>query len=309
MSNESVDVRGWPGLWLAGDHLRLGLVPQLGGRICSAQHDGEELLFVDERLSGVLPDIRLPNDDKSALADLKTALGFQLWGGNKLWVAPEAAWIAGTPPLDLDAGCYGAVTDGQSVTMISPVCRETGVRLTRRVELTHDDCVVIDQRMENCGEKDVAWGMWDVTQWLRPFDVYVAARRDRLRPYELGDSARLFDRVVQEANNWTRVVCDDSVEFKFGGIAERGRMIAVRAAELGALVVDVEFPNNSRGEYAHDSSVEVYNSSKYPYLELETHRQREVIPPGGSVEFREQWHISRVGGPFGPEALPPLVDA
>ena len=140
MRIDEANVRGWPGLRLGGRRLELGLIPGLGGRIASLTHDGEELLFVQPEHRGERVNL------EGELRALKSALGFRLWGGNKTWVAPQHAWLDGIPPLDLDAGAYRAET-GDAVTMVSPVCRETGLQVTRRVDLEADDTVVLEHSL------------------------------------------------------------------------------------------------------------------------------------------------------------------
>lgn len=65
--------------------------------------------------------------------------GFPLWGGDKTWVAPQARWIDRVPFPDLDSGdCELELwPDGHHAMarMTSPVCRETGMQVTRTLRI------------------------------------------------------------------------------------------------------------------------------------------------------------------------------
>ena len=45
-------VRGWSGYVLSMGDIRLGIAPEIGGRIISLVYKGEELLFVQEEHAG-----------------------------------------------------------------------------------------------------------------------------------------------------------------------------------------------------------------------------------------------------------------
>ncbi|MGA8163440.1 MAG: hypothetical protein WB791_00255 [Waddliaceae bacterium] len=75
----------------------------------------------------------------------KRRLSFRLWGGDKTWVSPQSAWREAIPPLELDAGAHDAKSEGASIVMQSPRCRETGLRIIRRVTLLDEGKVLLDQ--------------------------------------------------------------------------------------------------------------------------------------------------------------------
>ncbi|VVJ23168.1 Uncharacterised protein [Amycolatopsis camponoti] len=146
--------------WLDRGDLRLGLVPELGGRLLSVRYRGVELLWRNADLL-----------DDDLLADYAPNSGrmgdWVNYGGDKTWPAPQGwsgpgEW-AGPPDPVLDSGPYTAVRDGDTVTMTSAPDPRTGLRFTRAVTIL-DDGYRLDLRAENVSERVVRWALWNVTQ-------------------------------------------------------------------------------------------------------------------------------------------------
>ncbi len=146
--------------WLERDDLRLGLVPELGGRLLSVRHRGVELLWRDPALLGA--DLRgdyAPNSGRMG--------DWVNYGGDKTWPAPQGwdgpdQW-AGPPDPVLDSGPYAVAADGDTVTMTSAPDPRTGLRFTRAITI-FDDGYRLDLRAENVSSRQVRWALWNVTQ-------------------------------------------------------------------------------------------------------------------------------------------------
>ncbi len=283
---------------LAIPELAVLLVPDVGGRILSVKHRGEELFFVHDEHMGEPLDVAAARD----LAAEKRRLGFRLWGGDKTWVAPQRAWHLAIPPLDLDAGRYAWRREGKVIVMESPVCRETQLRVTRRVELFSNGDLLLDEKLVNTGKREVARGIWNVTQMLRPLDVYLPVPIDGVRGYpDEGDSVAIRDEVLAARDRWTCVPCREARHFKFGGIAERGVIVALRPNERDTLAHLRRFDLQPGAAFAHDSSVEVYNSPHHDYLEIELHAPLQRLAPGATTHQRQTWRFARLPADIGPD--------
>ncbi|WP_326945173.1 DUF4380 domain-containing protein [Amycolatopsis sp. NBC_01307] len=146
--------------WLERGDLRLGLVPELGGRLLSVRHRGVELLWRNPALLGA--DLRgdyAPNSGRMG--------DWVNYGGDKTWPAPQGwdgpdQW-AGPPDPVLDSGPYAVAADGDTVTMTSGPDPRTGLRFTRAITIL-DDGYRLDLRAENVSDREVRWALWNVTQ-------------------------------------------------------------------------------------------------------------------------------------------------
>lgn len=146
--------------WLERGDLRLGLVPELGGRLLSVRHRGVELLWRNTEL--------LDDDLRGDYAPNSGQMGDWVnYGGDKTWPAPQG-WAGpdqwpGPPDPVLDSGPYSVATDGDTVTMTSAPDPRTGLRFTRAITLL-DDGYRLNLRAENVSSRPVRWALWNVTQ-------------------------------------------------------------------------------------------------------------------------------------------------
>jgi hypothetical protein len=146
--------------WLERGDLRLGLVPELGGRLLSVRHRGVELLWRDTEL--------LDDDLRGEYAPNAGRMGDWVnYGGDKTWPAPQG-WDGpdqwpGPPDPILDSGPYTAVVDGDTVTMTSAPDPRTGLRFTRAITIL-DDGYELRLTAGNTSSRRVRWALWNVTQ-------------------------------------------------------------------------------------------------------------------------------------------------
>jgi hypothetical protein len=119
-------ISGWDGYTLTAGNISVGVVPQIGGRIISLAINNKELFFVQKEYAGETFDF----SKTATLRAEKRRIGFRVWGGDKTWVAPQKDWWEGSPPIELDAGSYQESVKDNSITMVSAICRETGLQIT-----------------------------------------------------------------------------------------------------------------------------------------------------------------------------------
>lgn len=291
-------VAGWRGYRMEAGELTLGIVPQIGGRIMSLTHKGEELFFVQEQYRGQSIDLSKIQD----LAKEKKRLGFRVWGGDKTWVSPEEEWLEKTPPLDLDSGAYSCEVKDKKIEMVSPVCRETGLRIIRQVELKDERTVILNQTLINESSQVQKRGIWNVTQLRRPWDVIWPATKDKVTPVHDEGLKENADYKVTELfyssalkEGLTKIACDDRTHFKFRAFISRGAVIALKRSKKGLISFTRHFDINFDEDYPHnDTVVEVYNARDYEYLEIEVHGPLVELKPQGKVQHKQTWQIKRL---------------
>ncbi|WP_290050497.1 DUF4380 domain-containing protein [Amycolatopsis solani] len=147
-------------IWLERGDLRLGLVPELGGRLLSLRHRGVELLWRNAEL--------LDDDLRGDYAPNAGQMGDWVnYGGDKTWPAPQG-WAGpdqwpGPPDPVLDSGPYSVESDGDTVIMTSAPDPRTGLRFTRAITIL-DDGYRLDLHAANTSSRRVRWALWNVTQ-------------------------------------------------------------------------------------------------------------------------------------------------
>jgi hypothetical protein len=293
------NIHGWNGYRLKSGDISLGITPQIGGRIISLTYHGEELLFAQEEHKGEVFDFSLVQD----LAREKERLGFRVWGGDKTWVAPQNAWWLKIPPLELDAGQYSVHFIDNGLEMISPVCRETGLQIIRQILLNEDQSIVLAETFRNTTRQEIQRGIWNVTQVLRPFDVYLQAKKENIRAYEDEGLIEEANKKISTQGDWVKIQCNDQTHFKFGGIVDQGTVIALRSKNENATLAFMrEFSIDSHATYAHDAIVEVYNSPTYEYLEIEVHAPFIKLEKGQEIIHSQTWKIAQYKGEASPSS-------
>ncbi len=261
---------------------------------------GHDLFFTQPEREGQIPDLAPAGDVREA----KRTLGFPLWGGDKTWLAPQGRWTDGAPFLDLDSGSWALrvnrfEADLGVVEMTSPVCRETGVQITRTVTVAADrQDWSVTHRLHNASAAEVEWGPWSVTMVLRPADVYLPRQVDSRYPNgvktfdEEGESTTIRDRVVSDFGEAAVIQCRDAHAFKYGVDADQGWLLAVlNVPGIGLVGFRKQVPVYEPTTYGHGCIAEVYNSDRYPYLEMEAHGPVTRLAPGESFEIEERQAI------------------
>ncbi len=293
------NIHGWKGYRLKTGDISLGITPQIGGRIISLTYFGKELLFVQEEHKGEVFDFSHVAD----LAREKERLGFRRWGGDKTWVAPQSSWWSKIPPLELEAGQYSAHVIDNGLQMVSPVCRETGLQIIRQVELHEDQRIVLTETFRNTTNQEIQKGIWNVTQVLRPFDVYLFAKTENIHAYENEGLIEEAVKKISTEEEWVKIQCNDPSWFKFGGIVDRGIIMALQKKdENETLAFMREFSIDLQVSYAHDAMAEVYNSPAYDYFEIEVHAPLIKLQKGQEATHRQTWRIKQYTGESSPEA-------
>jgi len=289
-------VHNWDGFRFSTGEIEWFVSPDIGGRILSITVDGRELLFVQKEHAGETFDFSGVTD----LALRKKEIGFRLWGGDKTWIAPQNEWLEGIPPLDLDASPYSHLLDGEAIVMESPVCRETGLSIKRRISPASGNGIRVEQTITNRSDRPVRKAIWDVTQMVRPFDVWIRSPIERVRPYpEEGGSERYKSDVVLEQDGYSVIRCDAPLHFKYGATPDGiGEVIAVkRGGPTEKTVVHTRnFALDPGAPFAHGSCVEVYNSPDYDYMELEIHSPLVTLQPAEHHTHEQIWHFFTFDG-------------
>lgn len=296
---------GWRALWLRGAEFALALVPEVGGRIMGVEWRGRQLAFANPDLAGRVEDVAAAPDARAR----KRALGLLLWGGDKTWLAPQSRWTDGAPFLDLDCGAYQVGTEAApagsaAVRLTSPVCRESGVQIERRIRVAAGaPGWQVTHRLHNRSPQPVAWAPWIVAMYRRPAQVFLPTRAgsayaDGVKTYpEEGESRHIRGDVVARVGDAARIDCSGNRRFKFGTDAAVGSALAVLdVAGLGRVGIRKHVPTFPALPYAHGCVAEVFNSEQYPYFELEMHGPLVELAPGESFALEETVRLEEVRG-------------
>ncbi len=262
---------------LANETISMLITQSVGPRIITLQVKGSENLFAQ------LPD---------TIIETPGMKPFHLWGGHRLWHAPEVntrTYLPDDTPVNIRPRPNGLLVESKTETA-------TGLQKTLHVTLPDDSAtVVIDHMLTNNGVWPVTCALWAITQ-MRPGGTAVLPQRSTftdqsglqpnrsliLWPYtninsphvSWGNQAILFAANMTEGafkigfpnpNGWLAYHLNDT--------------LFVKKADYDATAV---YPD-------YGASTQVYCNPDF--LEMETLSPETTIEPGATAVHRETWQI------------------
>ncbi|ACL70052.1 DUF4380 domain-containing protein [Halothermothrix orenii] len=289
---KKTEFKGWQGYELKNKVISLILLPEVGGKIVSFSYRGQDLFFN-------LPENSTSKIDLSRIGDVKSyrkKFDYVPTGGYKTWLAPQSKWDW-PPYLDLELGSYNMSVfqekDKIQVELTSPVCRESGMRLMRVITLKAGSPeVTIKQGMENCSTTDRTFGLWDVTQIHGEGRVIFPILSDDSLGYIVTPEKNNYtERYNFDGKSFISVHCPGQEIFKLGTGYSKGWILTLVEKEdwlLGYLKI---FPVFSGARFGHGYAMEVFDTNKYNYFEVEVHGPLNKIRPQDKYFFTEEWRV------------------
>lgn len=271
---------------LSDGDLSLYFLPGIGGRLWDIVYRGQSLLFQNQDLVGLLPDIQ----NVHLLPTRSPHFKFPLWGGEKTWVAPDSAWINHAPHATLDSAPYEAhVIDGSCYAMQSAVCPQSQLQIRREIKLESAQQWTVQHTLTNRGTADCTAGIWSVMMLDRPVKIWVQTTASRSAVSVFGDHTGC----IATHPSSTVFDCHRPQEFKTGLHNKSGTVIVSVGDTKKPVYLRCQTPQTlSEDLFAHGHNVEVFNSSDYEYCEAEWHSPASIIAPGHSQQFQQAFSVS-----------------
>jgi hypothetical protein len=265
---------------LSQDDLILHILPGIGGRLWDITYKQQSLLFQNNDLVGHQPDL-------SSLENLPTRspqFAFPLWGGEKTWIAPDSLWPDGGPYPVLDSGSYEIVfQDEQQITMQSQICNISQLQIERSIKLGNDARITISHKVTNHGLEDRMAGIWSVLMLDHPTQIGVVSGPQTVTPI-FGKP----DGHYRVADSKLICVCETLAEFKIGADNPNGRVFLKLGEKNNPIwMACLTKPPSPHATFAHDHSLEIFNSGDYQYCEAEWHAPAKMLKPNESTMFEQ----------------------
>ena len=278
--------QGWPNAIILGNGLVEAVIVPEVGRILQFRFAGEAEgpVWVNPALAGRVRD--------------PASREWANFGGDKAWPGSGKDWprIFGRtwpPPFGFDGTPEQAVCDGSTVTLVSVVDPDYGIRVRRRIELTPGQPVMtITTRFEKTAGAPLDVSIWTVTQADDP--VRVCA----ILPQPVGESAAYLKQSddlpagLKVAGRLLTVTRDLQKNTKIGMRAGTLLWIGAQA------VLRIDAPLVPGATYPDDGcSAEIYtNADPLPYIEMEILGPVTRLVPGASLEHQSTYTLARRTG-------------
>ncbi|MCB9017965.1 MAG: DUF4380 domain-containing protein [Paludibacteraceae bacterium] len=299
-------------IYIENGDVKLGILPDVGGRIVSLQiNDGENILESDSNLWNEAKRIRPSSKN----------LEFKAYNGHEVWVGPQSQWwkrqslnkekidsdLFWPPDPYISYDKYNIITKSDNYIVLkghgSPI---SGIRFTKNIivgeyDMT-DECynIFIEVTAENIRKKPIAWDIWMLTR-VNGHNlnfVPVADEKDVTvsepthphqgpAPYTIKDGYFSFTPKEKDKDH------EECTAKAF--ISPSRPFIATLS---GRTLLQIFFLHQEQQLlHPEQREVEIYNFAtdrkETSLLELEYHSPYQTIPPGGVISATEVWKIHR----------------
>lgn len=295
-------------VFILSEDLRIGLLPDVGGRmVFFGAPGGENLLYSDSTLWNEPEGDRItPSPDA----------GFKAYNGLIYWLGPQSQWWR---QQKVNSGRYKRgdwwppdpyliyseysveILSDTSVLLASPDSPVSGVQMKKKYAVSGDK-LFITVSLQNMRDEPIAWDIWSNARFeaFTPFRIPLdsseivrikAEETDKVDiiPYSIGNGYFSLQPVQPSEGK----LYSETKAFLH---PDEGRMLV----DKGQYKLTIEFDVVPREKiHPEQGLVEVYNKvstdGKSNLLELEHHSAYETIPPGGALYMRESWKLEEAG--------------
>ncbi len=230
-------------------------------------------------------------------AVVETELGdWKPWGGHRLWTAPEAMPRSYSPdnePIDFEE------LGERAIRLLQPTEPKTGVKKQMAVSLDPNGTrLIVHHKITNMTLWETTLAPWALTimhgggRVILPQEPFISHEDCLLpaRPLVLWNYTNLADPRYAIGPKYIQLRTDASLDTpqKIGIANKLGWAAYLRQ---GTLFVKT-FPYDEEASYP-DGGCNNETFTKGDFIELETIGALQTLPPGGSAEHVEQWHLFR----------------
>ena len=253
----------------------LGIPLDFGIRISYLTYKGSENLFFEQ-----------PND----MTDITTPDGWRVRGGHRLWTAPESEKVYYP---DNDPIAY----EIKGETLILKQKADPWLNVEKCMEITFagENEVEILHRITNVSDKDMTFAVWPVTSVAPGGKEYIPLNKEQKGMFPTNTiSAWSFTNIGDERVKFSK----DAIEithtpleenFKIGVGHPAGYITYTNKGVVFEKILDIK----KDAQYT-DGNVSYETYMCKHMLELETLSPLGTAVPGGSLEHKEHWKLTKI---------------
>jgi hypothetical protein len=292
-------------IYLARNEIKVGLLPDVGGRIVHLSTAGSENVLKSD------PD--LWNEPEGERPKPTPDTGFKAYNGHIVWLGPQSEWWLHqdvNPALKEKASpwppdpylIYGHYkTIGQTdhfIVLQSPESPITGMQLTKKIELRENGEIYFEVTGKNTRDEDISWDLWLNTRLDGYQKCYVPVGEKGIVRMDSEQTAKKDTMLYEVVDGYFTFLPQLPSGDKKIRVAKAFLYPArpLIAAFTGDALFMIHFDKHVMDEiHPEQALVEIYNAvtpdDEDALLELEYHAPYKTLKPGESMKAHEIWQV------------------
>jgi len=218
-----------------------------------------------------------------------TDSGWTNYGGDFLWLAPQAKWGGWPPVKEFDSLAWSFSKTDIKLEITSPSWN--GIVLSRTIYFI-DEELIVENSFSNTSSSPVEWGLWNISQ-LPVHELSVTFSATEVKVFDYPENITLDSLVATNnlsINNKYTVTPKQGLDFKLGAISDDnvlecslGKLTLIKEIILSEKQLQTEFP--------HRCNIEVYKNDTY--LEAELVWPMTRLSPGETFTGIQKFYVRK----------------
>ena len=290
-------------------NIRIGILPEVGGRIVHLGLIGRENIFKQDTV--------LWREHPAEKPLMNFVNGYKPYHGHVVWPAPMSQWwqhqdlypdkkqLGARWPPDpyLDYAAYDLSQSGGTFRLQGPASPISGIRMVKTIEIISSNAVLFEVMAENVTRARKGLALWLNTRLPGTCKCYV--------PVASALDARYKKSASAEQDTLRTLIRDGFFTFVSDSTGSKKKLAVTKAYIYPAKpymaafnrdqVIIIRFPHHNKEDiHIEHALVEIFQQrsklANEDLLELEYQSAFQDMAPGETIQTREIWHVFPYSG-------------
>ena len=290
----------WKAIEMKFGVLSLAVIP-FGGRIISLKFCLEEFLYTSPTLSGVLYDFEGLSEENLKKLNLEIGNKLYNYGGENTLITPLSNSKENITELVLNKGHYKIKVDGTNLILTSPICKQTGLRLIKKIHFANENTIEIEQNILNLSNKNIECEIINQSLILQNSFFYIPQAYYNIKSFSKNninedEIKNKFLFALRE--NWTRLRAEDKINFHFEtNLTEKNYYIYTGKLSLiknNFLIMERYFQIDNKAKNEKDLIIDFVNHSDENFTKIQIKSPTYILGAGKSFIQKQIWKFRQI---------------
>ena len=303
-------IHKWKAIEMKFGVLSLAVIP-FGGRIISLNYCLEEFLYTNPTLSGVLYDLEGLSEENLKKLNLEignkfynyhsNSYPYPYYGGENTLITPIDNSNENLTELVLNKGHYKIKVDGTNLILTSPICKQTGLRIIKKIHFANENTIEIEQNILNLSNKNIECEIKNQSLILQNSFFYIPQAYYKIKSLTKNNNNEEEMKnkfLVALRENWTRLRAEDKINFHFGtNLTEKNYFIYTGKLSLiknNFLIMERYFQIDNKAKNEKDLMIDFINHNEDNFTTLQIKSPIYILGAGKSLTQKQIWKFRQI---------------